>query len=98
MLSEIIRIFKPFLVYTAILFTFVQCGKYTAKKHPDIWKKFFPMFGYCVAAFNFYAAYILMKTAGAAGINFGTAMSHAFLPCVVGIIIITLLQKKNERE
>ena len=93
MLSEIIRIFKPFLVYTLLMIVFVACGRYTSKKHPDIWKKFFPMLGYGVAAFNFYAAFILAKGGAAGHLPMIDAMSHAFIPCVVGIVILTLLTK-----
>ena len=99
MMEEIIRIFKPFFVYTALLLVFVLAGRHTSKHHPDIWKKFFPLFGYAVAAFNFFAAFLLIKGGAVGKLKMIDAMSHAFIPMLVGIVILTLLRKQfHERE
>ena len=66
------------------------------KKHAgkETYDKFVVFFGWCVAGVQFLAAGLLMLT----DLPYIDKASHAFIPMVVGMIILTLIANNKKKD
>lgn len=69
----------PFLIYTAIMVVWVLLGMRMQKTHPKLFKVWYKFWGYMIATFCFYAAYLL-------------GITHGFLPALTGVVILTIMR------
>lgn len=94
MIACVVVGFKPTMISMLLLFVVTLFGGHMIKKHaPESYDGFVVVFGYMASIFCFVAAGMLWF---AFELPYIDRVSHAFLPFMAGVVMITLI--KNNRK